>query len=338
MPRLSLELRRLVVTLRQNGSSVEDISRRLSDGGVTVSRTSLYKLLKKYKEKGTLGDLRRATKVPKLNEEHLLFIDNAMAENDEANSTKLLELLTEKWPTLQVSKPTIKRARKKLGWVATRPKYCQLVRDANKEKRLIWCVEQLHNNEQFDDVIFTDECSVQLDNHSRICFRRIKQLRKYKPRPKHPIKVHIWGGISKSGATSIVIFTGIMTSTRFCMILENGLKPFIEKAFPNNNYRFQMDNDPKHTSNYTKDYLRDNNINWWATPPESPDLNPIENVWGSMKRFLRDTYKPTNLESLKAGIIEYWKTLTPAVCAKYISHLRKVIPRVIEVNGAASGY
>uniref|UniRef100_A0A1X7TJK7 Paired domain-containing protein n=1 Tax=Amphimedon queenslandica TaxID=400682 RepID=A0A1X7TJK7_AMPQE len=126
MPRLFLELRRLVVTLRQNGSSVEDISRRLLDAGVTVSRTSLYKLLKKYKEKGTVGDLWRATVVPKLNEEHLVFIDNAMTENDKANSTKLLELLTEKWLTLKLSKPTIKRGRKKLGWVATRPKYCQL--------------------------------------------------------------------------------------------------------------------------------------------------------------------------------------------------------------------
>uniref|UniRef100_A0A1X7TWK9 Transposase Tc1-like domain-containing protein n=1 Tax=Amphimedon queenslandica TaxID=400682 RepID=A0A1X7TWK9_AMPQE len=130
MPRLSLELRRLIVTLCQNGSSVKDtctcISCWLSDGRVIVSHTSLYKLLKKYKKKRTLGDLSRATVVPMLNEEHLVFIDIAIAENDETTSTKLLELLTDKWLTLQVSKPTIKRARKKLGWVETRPNYCQL--------------------------------------------------------------------------------------------------------------------------------------------------------------------------------------------------------------------
>jgi len=27
-------------------------------------------------------------------------------------------------------------------------------------------------------------------------------------------------------------------------------------------------------------------IKWWKTPPESPDLNPIENIWGSMKQYL----------------------------------------------------
>ena len=54
----------------------------------------------------------------------------------------------------------------------------------------------------FDNVIFTDECSVQLDNHSRLCFRKRGHVRKFKPRPKHPIKVHVWAGISRCGTTS----------------------------------------------------------------------------------------------------------------------------------------
>ena len=48
----------------------------------------------------------------------------------------------------------------------------------------------------FDNVIFNDECSVQLDCHGRLCFWKRNQPRKMKPRPKHPIKVHIWGGIT----------------------------------------------------------------------------------------------------------------------------------------------
>ena len=33
-------------------------------------------------------------------------------------------------------------------------------------------------------------------------------------------------------------------------------------------------------------YLQTNGITWWKTPPESPDLNPIENVQGSLRTFL----------------------------------------------------
>ena len=77
---------------------------------------------------------------------------------------------------------------------------------------------------------------------------------------------------------------------------------------------------------------------WWPTPPESPDLNPIENIWGSLKQYLRNTYKPKNLVQLKEGIQQFWLTLTPEVCKRYIMHLKKVMPKVIEEGGGPSRY
>ena len=195
----------------------------------------------------------------------------------------------------------------------------------------------LADRETFDDVIWSDESSVQLDHHGRLCFRRKGQPRKLKPKPKHSAKVHVWAGVSKRGATAIVIFTGILTSTRYCDILDGTLRPFLEKIFPDG-HRFQQDNDPKHTSNYTKAYLTERGINWWKTPAESPDLNPIENVWGSMKYYLRHHFKPRDIQSLQTGIKKFWMSMTPDVCRKYIGHLDKVIPKVVEVDGAASGY
>ena len=106
-----------------------------------------------------------------------------------------------------------------LGWVCSRPKYCQLVRELNKQKRE-WCTERIATQENFDDVIFTDESSIQLDNHGRLCCRKRGSVRKFKPKPKHPVKVHVWAGISKHGATSIVIFTGIMNANKYCVILD----------------------------------------------------------------------------------------------------------------------
>ena len=110
-----------------------------------------------------------------------------------------------------------------------------------------------------------------------------------------------------------MIFSGIMISTRYVEILQAGLVPFIQGTYPEG-HRFQQDNDPKHCSRYTQSKLEELNINWWKTPPESPDMNPIENVWGSMKTFLRNEYKPRTLDALKNGIRAFWKTLTPAVC------------------------
>ena len=63
------------------------------------------------------------------------------------------------------------------------------------------------------------------------------------------------------------------------------------------------------------------------------DLNPIENVWGSMKNYLCTHAKPKNTDDLRAGILG---KLPPAVCKRYVGHLRKVIPKVIESHALYS--
>ena len=71
-----------------------------------------------------------------------------------------------------------------------------------------------------------------------------------KPKAKHPFKVNVWAGISKRGATPILIFTGIMRKEFYVEeILSNVLLPFTQTTFADG-YRFQQDNDPKHKSKY----------------------------------------------------------------------------------------
>ena len=119
-------------------------------------------------------------------------------------------------------------------------------------------------------------------------------------------------------------------------ILQQTLLPFIEAVYPDS-HRFMADNDPKHSSNYAKDFLQNDDVNWWRTPAESPDLNPIENVGHEMKEYMRREVKPTTKEELVQGILQFWETVVVAKCTKYIQHLKKVIPKVIELNGEPTG-
>ena len=59
---------------------------------------------------------------------------------------------------------TIKRTHTQLDWLKSRPKYCQIIREANKELRKQWCEQMISNKEMFEDVIFSDECTVQLES------------------------------------------------------------------------------------------------------------------------------------------------------------------------------
>lgn len=269
-----------------------------------------------------------------LDEEQYRFIDELMAENTDLTSRQLYSALKEAYPTVEASLSTVQRPRRHLGWTAKRTRYCQLISEVNKEKRMEWCLDRVISDDlDMEDVIWTDECSVQLESHRKTTYHKEGEPSRMISRLKHPPKVHVWAGISAKGATSVVIFTGTLTATRYTDILEAALTPFIEEHYPEYHH-FQQDNDPKHTSRWAQNFFEENSINWWRTPPSSPDLNPIENVWGSMKNYLRTHAKPKNTEELRTGIKEFWKTLTPDACKRYVQHLQRVIPKVIEVDGA----
>ena len=151
------------------------------------------------------------------------------------------------------------------------------------------------------------------------------------------MKVHVWASISKKGPTGICIFEGIMDRYLFTDILDKTLVPFIEKEYPTT-HRFMQDNDPKHTSYYAQDFIAEKEINRWKTPAESPDLNPIENLWHELKEFIRREVKPKTKQELIDGIVRFLETVTVEKCNRYINHLNKVIPRVIVLEGAATGY
>ena len=68
-----------------------------------------------------------------------------------------------------------------------------------------------------------------------------------------------------------------MDADRYIQILEWTLLQFLREVMPNS-HRFMQDNDPKHCSRKAQVFMAEHFINWWKTPPESPDCNPIENV------------------------------------------------------------
>ena len=117
------------------------------------------------------------------------------------------------------------------------------------------------------------------------------------------------------------MFSGIMNAQRLATVFEAGLLPFTTES---DGHRLFHDNNSKHASDYIEHFFECNNVNWWPTPL---DLNPIENVWGSPKQYLRNYYKPKNLQELKDDIEQFWMTLTLEVCELYIDH--KVIPNII---------
>ena len=121
-------------------------------------------------------------------------------------------------------------------------------------------------------------------------------------RAKDLVKVHVWAGISLRGSTGICVFSG-MKAPLYVQILEETLLPFLQDVFPSG-HRFMQDNNPKHTLWRARAFFEDNGVHWWKTPPESPDANPIENLWHELKENIRREIKPHNKDELVAGILD----------------------------------
>ena len=122
-----------------------------------------------------------------------------MMQDDETIAKELVTSLRGSGVSVLMS--TALKGRRLLGCGTA---YCQLVRAQNREKRLLWAQEYLGGN--FDDVIWTDEISVQMETHRRFCCHKNGQEPRYKPCPKHPVKVYVWAVISWNGATKACIF------------------------------------------------------------------------------------------------------------------------------------
>ena len=129
MLRLSFEARRRVAALYSRGYSVASISERSEDEGVDVSKRALYNLLNKIRLKGTVKDLPRRKRSRILTKEMMIYIGEQLKQDDEFTATRIKAALIRKWPDLKVSISTIKRVRQEMGWVCTRPHYCQLLRE-----------------------------------------------------------------------------------------------------------------------------------------------------------------------------------------------------------------
>ena len=360
--------------------SLRSIVSLLASEDISASVSGVAGFLRRYTHTGSTARQTGSGGKRKATERVKDIFEKCMRNDDETTATQIRSVLAREGYHLSVR--TVLRSRTELGWTYRGSAYCQVIRDVNKAKRLEWARANLGSN--FEDVIFTDECSIQMESHRRFCCHKRGELPKNKPRlaylfttehkvfytyriyrciqewgcvyaaityaapgrqldvlfsyrPKHPVKVHVWAGISTRGCTGICIFDGIMDAQVYKDILAQTLLPFLRDVYPNG-HRFAQDNDPKHTSRAAQQFYATNNINWWLTPPESPDINPIELVWHELKEYLRREVKPHTKNELVCGIQTFWETVSVEKCRKYIGHLRKVIPRIIELDGAATGY
>ena len=112
--------------------------------------------------------------------------------------------------------------------------------------------------------------------------------------------IMLWGCFSSAGTGALVRIKGKMDRENCRKILEENLLPSSRKLKFGWKFTFQHDNNPKHTSKATLEWLRNKQIHVLEWPSQSPDLNPIGNLWHDLSIAVhqRSSRNLTDLEQL----------------------------------------
>jgi hypothetical protein len=222
---------------------------------------------------------------------------------------------------VNISTTTVKKVLHELNYSYIYATQKLLISEKNIKKRLIWC--EKYKDYDWDDVIFSDESTFYLNTTGKRWVNKNNNDRDFVV--KHSKKIHIWGYISKKYGNGIYVFTENLTGEKYMDILKNQLPK-------NKGFTFQDDNDSKHRSKIVTTWKKENNIKVVEWPAYSPDLNPIENCWGILKKYIRKEM-PSNIDTLKLKITDYWKKLNKKHICNMIDSMPKRINDVINNKG-----
>lgn len=128
-----------------------------------------------------------------------------------------------------------------------------------------------------------------------------------------------------------------MNSAIYTGILQHHMLPSLDALFPQGDGIFQQDNDPKHTAHVNIDYVDKYGINVLKWPSQSPDLNPIENLWSIIDDKIRHR-SCNNGDELFKSLQEAWNDIPVAYLRTLVESMPRRCQAVIDKEGYATKY
>ena len=326
---LSPEQRHQILLMLNDGKSVRSIAKecKCSIGAVSSLRATISPSLPPSRmgrpSKLTPQDRRRITRL----------VTSTKADN---------AVQVQRLSGLQVTVQTIRNALKAEGMMAGGKKKKPLLQRRHYKARMDFCHRYKHYTEDdWKRLLFTDETKINRfgsDGKVWVWRKRGSQLTIQHCLPT--VKggggsVMVWGSFSSQGVGEIHLVEGNMDGDQYTRILDKRLASSARRAgLRRGDFVFQQDNDPKHTSGVAQEWLEDHRIDQLMWPAQSPDLNPIENLWRTLKRRLNNYERaPTSIHELWKRVEVEWYKISPQECKKLVDSMPQRIRECMKAKG-----
>lgn len=331
---LSVGERKIAINLHKERKSYAEIGHILKR-----SKSTIQKIINRYKTEERIQNKVRTGRPRKLTQREEKFVLREIKKNPKKSAPEIaaeLQQLNGK----MVHEDTIRRVLHQGGFKSGTPYKTK----QNRLKRLKFAQKYKNSSPDFwDKVIWSDESRFNVFG-SDGC---IKVWRKPNTglHPSNTIKtvkhggggIMIWGCMSTAGVGNLQIIDGIMDQKVYLNILKENLIQSARKFGLAENFHFQQDNDPKHKAYNVRQWLIYNTPHLLETPPQSPDLNPIEHLWSILESKIRQHHIQSK-NDLKRVILEEWPKITVDITKKLVYSMPNRLLEVIKLKGYPTGY
>lgn len=203
-------------------------------------------------------------------------------------------------------------------------------------------MEYIHKPVEFwHNVLWTDESSFQFEGSFGKTYMHLSKGSKHKAvQPLNRFgggSVMFWGCVSYNGFGDLVPIQDTLNQAGYLDILNDHAFTSAPRLFPNENWILQHDNAPCHKAWLPTTFLNRVGQDVLPWPPQSPDLNIIENVWAFIKRQ-RSIQMGRKREETIDEIINIWNSLEIEFVRNLIASIPARLQAVIDAEGNLSGY
>lgn len=209
--------------------------------------------------------------------------------------------------------------------------------EAHKEARLAFAKRSIENRVDWTKIIWSDEKKFNLDSPDgfRYYWHDLRDEPKYLSRRNYGGgTLMVWGAFVDNQLFNLVIVETTMNSAKYKEMLNKNLRPFFKRGLT-----FMHDGASIHQSKETKEWLKRNKIPVLEWPANSPDLNPIENLWGILTRAVIANGRQFKTKAeLKTEIFKQWALIKPDELSILAKSMTNRIVEVIAKHGGNTKY
>lgn len=331
-------VRDAIISLLKKGISTREVCKKYA-----ISQSSVQRIRSKYCSDISGPSAGRPKILSAQNKRSLArFITSGVAKSA-VMAGKLIENVG-----VRCSRWTIRRALKEMNFKAIEKKKKPMISKKNIKARLAFAKKYMHwTVDDWKRVIWSDESKINRilsDGRQWAWIRKGESLQRR--HVQETIKfgggfVMLWGCFTVYGLGSLSRISGRMNQYMYQEILNTKLRETVENMpIHERNIVFQHDRDPKHMANSVQNWLQLQPFQVLDWPAQSPDLNPIENLWAILKRQIRDEYDspPRNLNELWERVEQQWYAIPQEICTNLVESMPRRIAAVLSAKGLWTKY